>query len=154
VTLAEQLPLMPSGGGVIELDDPGASESVTGRELFVSTATVDLDFFDVFQTPVLAGRAFVPQDTGTGASTVVVNHRFVDQILAGRNAIGRRIRYRAGDSQTGTEPGQWFEIIGVVRDLVPDPEVPMSLDNPAKRSCTTPSAPTGRRGIRSISPHT
>jgi len=132
VTLAEQLPLMPSGGGVIELDDPGASESVTGRDLFVSTATVDLDFFDVFQTPVLAGRAFVPQDTGTGASTVVVNHRFVDQILAGRNAIGRRIRYRAGDSQTGTEPGQWFEIIGVVRDLVPDPEVPMSLDNPAK----------------------
>ena len=132
VTLAEQLPLMPHGGGVIELDDAGASESVTGRELFVSTAAVDLDFFDVFQAPVVAGRAFAPQDTGVGANTVVVNHRFVDQILAGRNAVGRRIRYRVEDSQTTGDPGPWFEIIGVMRDLVPDPEAPMSLDNPAK----------------------
>ena len=132
VTLAERLPLMPSGGGVIELDDAGPSESVTGRELFVTTTAVDLDFFEVFQTPVLAGRGFAPHDTGVGANTVVVNHLFVDQILAGRNAVGRRIRYRVEDSQAIKEPGPWFEIIGVVRDLVPDPEAPMSLDNPAK----------------------
>jgi ABC-type antimicrobial peptide transport system permease subunit len=30
------------------------------------------------------------------------------------------------------EPSPWFEIVGVVRDLVPDPQVPLSLDNPAK----------------------
>ena len=36
------------------------------------------------------------------------------------------------DSQAIKEPGPWFEIIGVVRDLVPDPEAPMSLDNPAR----------------------
>ena len=53
-------------------------------------------------------------------------------VLAGRNAAGRRIRYRVEDSQAIKEPGPWFEIIGVVRDLVPDPEAPMSLDNPAK----------------------
>ena len=132
MTLAERLPLMPSGGGAIELDDAGPSESVTGRELFVTTTAVDLDFFEVFQTPVLAGRGFAPHDTGVGANTVVVNHLFVDQILAGRNAVGRRIRYRVEDSQAIKEPGPWFEIIGVVRDLVPDPEAPMSLDNPAK----------------------
>jgi putative ABC transport system permease protein len=132
VTLAERLPLLPSGGGVIELDDAGPSESVTGRELVVSTSAVDLDFFEVFQTPVLAGRGFVPPDTGVGANTVVVNLLFVDQILAGRNAVGRRIRYRVEGSQAIKEPGPWFEIIGVVRDLVPDPEAPMSLDNPAK----------------------
>ena len=132
VTLAERLPLMPSDGGVIELDDAGPSESVTGRELFVTTTAVDLDFFDVFQTPVLAGRGFAPHDTGVGANTVVVNHLFVDQILAGRNAVGRRIRYRVEDSQAIKEPGPWFEIIGVVRDLVPDPEAPMSLDNPGQ----------------------
>ena len=106
VTLAERLPLMPSGGGVIELDDAGPSESVTGRELFVTTTAVDPDFFDVFQTPVLAGRGFAPHDTGVGANTVVVNHLFVDQILAGRNAVGRRIRYRvqrfAGHHGAGT----------------------------------------------------
>jgi predicted permease len=133
VTLAQRLPLLPSGGGVIELDDAGPSESVTGRELVVTTSAVDLDFFEVFQTPVLAGRGFALRDTGVGANTVVVNQLFVDQILAGRNAVGRRIRYRVGEySQANNEPGPWFEIIGVVRDLVPDPEAPMSLDNPAK----------------------
>ena len=138
VTLAEQLPLMPSRGAVIELDEldgAGPSESVTGRELFVSTAAVDPDFFDVFQTPVLAGRGFAPHDMGVGANTVVVNHLFVDKILAGRNAVGRRIRYRVEDSQgieASSEPGPWFEIVGVVRDLVPDPELPLNLDNPGK----------------------
>ncbi len=132
VTLAERLPLMPSGDGAIELDDPGPGESVTGREHFVTTTAVDLDFFEVFQAPVLAGRGFAPRDTGTGANTVVVNQLFVEHILTGRNAVGRRIRYRVGDSQAIKEPGPWFEIIGVVRDLVPAPEAPMSLDNPAK----------------------
>ena len=132
VTLAERLPLMPSGGGAIELDDAGPGESVRGREHFVTTTAVDLDFFEVFQAPVLAGRGFAPRDTGAGANTVVVNHLFVDKILGGRNAVGRRIRYRVEDSQAIREPGPWFEIIGVVRDLVPDPEAPMSLDIPAK----------------------
>ena len=132
VTLAERLPLMPSGGGGIELDDAGPGESVPGREFFVTTTAVDLDFFDVFQTPVVAGRGFAPRDTAVGANTVVVNHLFVDHILAGRNAVGRRIRYRVKDSQGIKEPGPWFEIIGVVRDLVPDPEAPLSLDIPAK----------------------
>jgi hypothetical protein len=131
VTLAERLPLMPSGGGAIELDDPGPGESVTGREHFVTTTAVDLDFFEVFQAPVLAGRGFAPRDSGPGANTVVVNQLFVEHILAGRNAVGRRMRYRAGDSQGIKEPGPWFEIIGVVRDLVPAPEAPMSLDIPA-----------------------
>ena len=132
VTLAERLPLMASGGGVIELDDAGPGEPMSGREIFVTTTAVDLDYFEVFQTPVLAGRGFAPHDTGVGANTVVVNHLFVDRILSGRNAVGRRIRYRVGDSQAVKESGPWFEIIGVVRDLVPDPEAPMSLDNPAK----------------------
>jgi putative ABC transport system permease protein len=132
VTLAERLPLMASDGGVFELDDAGPSESVTGREHFATRTAVDLDFFNVFQTPVVAGRGFAPHDMAVGTNTVVVNHLFVDKILAGRNAVGRRIRYRVEDSQVIKEPGPWFEIIGVVRDLVPDPEAPMNLDNPAK----------------------
>ena len=131
VTLAERLPLMASASGAIELDDPGPG-SVMGREHFVTTTAVDLDFFDVFQTPVLAGRGFAPLDTAAGANTVVVNQLFVNHVLSGRNAVGRRIRYRVEDSQAIKEPGPWFEIIGVVRDLVPEPEAPMSLDIPAK----------------------
>jgi predicted permease len=138
VTLAEQLPLMPTRGAAIEVDElagAGPSESVTGREIFVSAAAVDPDFFDVFQTPVIAGRGFAPRDAAIGANTVVVNQLFVDNILAGRNAVGRRIRYKVDDSQAvggSSEPGPWFEIVGVVRDLVPDPALPLNLDNPGK----------------------
>ena len=131
-TLAERLPLMPSGGGVIEFDDAGATESATDGGIAVTTATVDLDFFDVFQAPILAGRSFAAHDAGVGANTVVVNQLFVEEILAGRNAVGRHIRYSVEDSQAIREPGPWFEIIGVVRDLVPVPEAPLSLDIPAK----------------------
>ena len=131
-TLAERPPLTASGGGVIELDDAGPSESVTRKEFFVTTTAVDPDFFDVFQAPVVAGRSFAPHDTGAGSNTVVVNQLFVDKVLAGRNAVGRRIRYRVKDSQATTGPGPWFEIVGVVRDLVPELHAPMNLDNPAK----------------------
>ncbi len=134
VTLAQQLPLMPQGQGVIELDDQGPNESDTEKRIVITTAGVDPDFFDVFQAPVLAGRGFAPRDMGVGANTVVVNQLFVNQVLSGRNAVGRRIRYQVADAQ-GVEasraPGPGFEIIGVVRDLVPDPGAPMSLDNPA-----------------------
>jgi hypothetical protein len=129
---------MPTRGAAIELDEldgAGPSESVTGRALFVSAAAVDPDFFDVFQAPVIAGRGFAPRDAAVGANTVVVNQLFVDKILAGRNAVGRRIRYKVEDSQAGEasrEPGPWFEIVGVVRDLVPDPALPLNLDNPGK----------------------
>jgi hypothetical protein len=58
---------------------------MTGRGFSVTTAAVDLDFFDVFKTPVLAGRGFAPHDTAVGANTVVVNQLFVEHILAGRN---------------------------------------------------------------------
>jgi ABC-type antimicrobial peptide transport system permease subunit len=36
------------------------------------------------------------------------------------------------ESQAAGEPGPWFEIVGVVRDLVPDPALPLNLDNPGK----------------------
>jgi predicted permease len=134
VTLAEQLPMMASRGAAIELDELDAA-GLSGRELFVTMAAVDPDFFDVFRTPVIAGRAFAPRDTAIGANTIVVNQLFVDKVLAGRNAVGRRIRYKVEDADAGEaprEPGPWFEIVGVVRDLVPDPALPLNLDNPGK----------------------
>lgn len=132
VTLAERLPLMPQDGGMIELDEPGAAQSSSPREHFVITAAVDVDFFEVFQTAVLFGRAFDSQDTGGGANTVVVNQLFVGQVLGGRNAIGRRIRHKPRGSHSLLEPGPWFEIIGVVPDLVRAADAPLRLDNPAK----------------------
>jgi hypothetical protein len=92
--------------------------------------------FEVFQMPVVAGRTFDLRDQNENANTVVVNSVFVDRILGGRNAVGQLIRYKsvepADDRHAPAKPGPWLEIIGVVRDLVPDAGAPLNLDNPAR----------------------
>jgi predicted permease len=142
VTLAERLPLMEDTGRRIEVDDAEAGESPSD----VGTAAMDLDAFEVFQTPVRAGRGFESRDLEEGANTVVVNRLFVDTVLAGRSAIGRRIRYTTEDSRSRAnpepQPGPWLEIVGVVPDLVLDPQLPINADNPAKPIVYSP---LGRR---------
>jgi len=127
----------------IEVDDGGSAE---GSSQEVGTGAVDLDAFEVFQTPVRAGRGFDSRDVAAGANTVVVDRLFVDTVLAGRNAIGRRIRHTAEDSRSRAnpdpQPGPWLEIVGVVPDLVLDPQLPMNLDNPVRPLVYSP---LGRR---------
>jgi putative ABC transport system permease protein len=71
------------------------------------------DFFDAFGARVVAGRALRDSD-GTGATqAIVVNRAFVNQLLGGANAVGRRLHYEAAGSGTPTQ----YEIVGVVTDL-------------------------------------
>ena len=133
VTVAEKLPLMGHTIHRIEVDEGGAAVS---SSQVVGTGAVDLDAFKVFQTPVHAGRGFDSRDVAEGAKTVVVNRLFVEKVLAGRNAVGRRIRYTAEDSRSPAngepQPGPWLEIVGVVPDLLLDSKLPMDLDNPVR----------------------
>jgi len=52
---------------------------------------------------------------------VIVNQSFVQRVLGGRNPIGRRVRYRLFEETPGprklADPGPWYEIVGVVRDM-------------------------------------
>lgn len=140
VTLAERLPLIEDTVHRIEVEDGRAGEG-SGR---TGKAAVDADAFEVFQAPVRAGRGFDSRDLAEGASTVVVNQSFVDTILAGRNAVGRRIRFPAEDSRSRTNPEPrprprpWLDIVGVVPDLVLDPGLPMNVDNPARPMVYSP----------------
>jgi predicted permease len=124
-TLADKLPLMWNGHYVIELDEGGAAPPPEAADFGlgyrISTAAVEPDFFAAFEAPPIAGRLLTSSDYVGIARVVVVNQSFVDIVLGGRNAIGRRIRYvvRGGDGQappTGNPP-PWMEIVGVVRDL-------------------------------------
>jgi putative ABC transport system permease protein len=93
---------------------------------------VDLNFFRVFEVPILGGRGFEPGDiasAGAGPSlhnddppeggAVVVNQPFAQRIFGG-NALGRRIRYvnrSRGEAAQSAEPGRWTEIVGIVSDF-------------------------------------
>lgn len=84
----------------------------------VWTYRVEPDFFPTFDVSLLTGRGFRPSDASADAA-VIVNHAFVQQILSGGKALGRRVRAVArsgtGDEESG--PRRWYEIVGVVSDF-------------------------------------
>jgi predicted permease len=79
----------------------------------VRIARVDIGFFDALEQPILSGRGFDSGDLGENRSAVIVNANFVDQVLGGRNPLGRRIRRWSRTEDNGP----WYEIVGVVGHL-------------------------------------
>lgn len=81
---------------------------------------VEPNFFDMFGISLLAGRVFHGEDSGGAANEVIVNLSFVQQLLGGGDALGRRIRYPQAESwvqRDGLKSGEWYEIVGVVSDF-------------------------------------
>lgn len=114
-------PLRPGGGTT------GARSETEIR--LVHMNHVDIQFFRVFEVPILAGRGFTPADLvppgiGPGrqneerpeGGAVIVNLPFARKIFAGQ-ALGRRIRYVDRASGNGQSRGRWYEIVGIVPDF-------------------------------------
>ena len=81
----------------------------------VERSDVDARFFETFDRPILAGRAFNAGDSNPESRSVVVNEAFVRGILqrgGSGSPLGARLQY----------DDQWFEVVGVVRDLGLDPD--------------------------------
>jgi putative ABC transport system permease protein len=136
VTFVDRLPRMYHRERRVELDDdtpvaagagadaasgpglPSPAEPAARHE--VNIAAVDAAYFDALQAPVLAGRGFGPADLAPGARAVIVDQAFVDQVLRGQNAIGRRVRFAtppAADPDAVQETQPWYEVVGVVPEL-------------------------------------
>jgi putative ABC transport system permease protein len=100
----------------IAIDGADNSPSIAIEVRFNRVAT---DFFDTFGARVMAGRTLRDSD-GTGSTqAIVVNRAFVNQLLGGVNAVGRRLHYVGAG---GREPAAaatitHYEIVGVVTDL-------------------------------------
>jgi putative ABC transport system permease protein len=128
VTFASRIPGMSHPDPAVEVAADGDAPARFANWALASAVAVD--YFDTFGAGIVAGRAFNSGDLRSDANVVVVNQHFVDDVLDGRNAVGRRVRYRTRWEQrsaTGSpavrspaemrEPGDWFEIVGVVENL-------------------------------------
>ncbi len=117
VTYADQMPqLTPSNFRAIEMD-PGPAAAPGERCVgcdYAKVVSVDPRFFDVVGAPVIRGRALTTVDAERGTRAVLVNKVFVDQVLGGRNPIGRRFHFESSREPTAES---WYEIVGVVPDL-------------------------------------
>ena len=97
---------------------PPPADATTGHR--VRFGRVDPRFFDVLGAQVAAGRNFDSGDVAAQTNVVIVNRRFLDGVLDGTGALGRRIRHVGADSPGEPPEGQpapWYEIVGVVDDL-------------------------------------
>jgi putative ABC transport system permease protein len=84
---------------------------------------VDVDYFNVFNVPILAGRVFTASDLASAPTAVIVNRSFAHHLLHDENAVGRRMRYvgRSGDARPeDVDFGRWYEVVGVVADFPPN----------------------------------
>ena len=124
VAMGANLPGTSHPGRRVEVEGEVQVESF--GQYAVRLANVDVDFFQDLGRPVIDGRVFssadIPEERGAYRSAVIVNTSFVEQVLGGGRAIGRRIRYTVPEGQ---EPGEWYEIIGVVGPLGMNPLNPI-----------------------------
>ena len=123
VTFVDNLPRLPHPDYYVEIDAPRGADSTALPE--ASIAEIDPSYFEVLESPVLAGRAFNASDLASRVPVVIVDQGFVDQVLRGRNAIGQRVRISSSRYPSPADAGPWHEIVGVVRD--------MGMDNVANR---------------------
>jgi hypothetical protein len=127
VTFVDRLPRMFHREGYVEVDvaatetgqgGPTTDSAAVTPPHEVSFSAIDPSYFAVLNTPILAGRAFHTGDVSADPRVAIVDQAFVDQVLQGRNAIGRRMRFVeiSRDGERG-EALPWLEIVGVVKDL-------------------------------------
>jgi predicted permease len=80
----------------------------TGENMKIFRNVISPGYLDALRIPILEGRNFTEQDDERDSSPLVmiVNQAFVNRFFAGRSPIGRRVHGW----------GDWFRIVGVVRD--------------------------------------
>ena len=118
VTLADRLPRMYHPSRLIDLDRGGAAPMDPQYPGYrVSSASVTTNFFDVLGARPNVGRDFRADDATSDHHVVIVNESFAHRVLGDRNPIGRRLRYTQMEERDLTEPTEWYEIVGVVKDM-------------------------------------
>ena len=127
VTFVDRLPRTARPQYLIELPDDSTATIQSARVASAdpgppfreaTVAGIEPSYFDVLETPLLAGRAFSAADLAPGASAAIVDQGFVDQVLEGRNPIGQQVRFvQRGDDAAAKGANPWFEVVGVVKEL-------------------------------------
>jgi hypothetical protein len=104
--------------------------SVQSGALEVGFNRVATDFFDAFGARVIAGRTLRDSDSTGATQAIVVNRAFVNQLLGGANAVGRRVHYVEAGRREPAAGGTvtQYEIVGVVTNLGTNTIAPDLID--------------------------
>jgi putative ABC transport system permease protein len=104
-----------------------------GKEVESNIRTVSDDYFKALGIPLLAGRMFDSQDKPDGPGVVIIGKNIADRMFAGRDPIGKRLRY---NSFAG-EPDMIVGVVGDVKITGLDEALKPVLYYPFRQSAST-----------------
>src|SRR5215213_1982036 len=81
-----------------------------GKEIEANVRVVSDSYFQTLGVPLLAGRTFDQSDAVDKPGVVIIGKTIADRMFAGRDPVGKRIKYSAIDNATDL-------IVGVVGDV-------------------------------------
>ena len=105
VSYDDSLPLGFHGGNWESLEVEGYVPG-TNENMKIYRDLVSPGYFDSMKIPLVEGRDFDWHDDRTASKVMIVNQEFVRRFLANRGVIGHRVHGW----------GEWFTIVGVVKD--------------------------------------
>ena len=102
------LPLQPGNTTRVNVE----SEPVPppGQELEANIRTVSDDYFRTLGVPLISGRMFDARDEANGQQVVIIGKTMADRMFAGRDPLGRRLKYAGVEAPP-------ISIVGVVADV-------------------------------------
>ena len=120
VSYATEMPGTTSGRFVLEFATPEVAAGAVAHSdgLWVRSAGVGVNYFESTGSSLVAGRLFTESEIDGNRPVAVVDETFVRLVLGGRSAVGLMVREPQGSTQA---PGEWHEIIGVVKDVTVNP---------------------------------
>ena len=102
------LPL--TGGNTTRFIVDGDPVPPPGQEIEANFRVTGSEYFQTLGIPLLSGRFFDERDKPDAPAVVLINKTTADRIFAGRDPVGRKLKYAAIDSQP-------IFIVGVVGDV-------------------------------------
>ena len=153
------LPLQP--GNTTRVNVEGDPIPPLGQELEANIRTVSDNYFQTLGVPLISGRMFDSRDKANGPQVVIIGKTMADRMFAGRDPIGRRLKYAGVEAPP-------INIVGVVGDVkitgldqetrpviyYPFRQNSSTFANLVVRTSADPSAVTGsiRNEIRNLEP--
>jgi len=94
---------------------------LSGHQPVPLTSGVTSGWFRALGVPILDGRAYTEQESGSGAAVAVVNQTFARFFFPDESVVGKRLRLLDAPAQSAAG---WMTIVGVSGDLTTDPREP------------------------------
>jgi putative ABC transport system permease protein len=104
----DKLPLEP--GNTTRVNVEGDPIPTPGQELEANVRVVSDDYFRTLGVSLVAGRMFDATDQPNGQPVVIIGKTMADKMFAGRDPVGRRLKYAGIEAPP-------MSIVGVVGDV-------------------------------------